>query len=237
MDLREANKARILFDGSTYTERVMNVTAESISGDFEYSPSYFTVQNFGTKEYLGVQILGSSNALNIDSGKVILMKPYVDLKTGEMFILNGVTWLTIDVDNISRPSKKGRIVDTDNVLRYMNDQGSVSELPCVASTRIYIGSSQDKLMVLPENRIRVYCSSLYNGLDIQEGMRFILGRKAYVIVSINDLTTGILDLLMERDDIEKGKDNLDTGIASNQGDPIVETDEDTSVSPVIKPLW
>lgn len=240
MDLRDANKARVLSNGQTYSERTRNEASEYINSEFENNPSYYIAKRYGTNEDVGVQIFGSKNPTKVEVGKTIVLRPTDALLQGQMFVLNGTTWLTVDIDNVVTTMNKGYVINTDNVLKYENETGTIMSLPCIAGDRVTIGLSEDKYMALTENKVRIKCSSLYDGDDIVEGMRFLLGRNAYIVVACNDLTPGLLDILLERDDINKNKDDVVAGVASQitQSHVVVNTEEESTNTVVTnKTLW
>lgn len=88
------------------------------------------------------------------------------------------------------------------------------EIPCIISNKITLGLKENQYMTLPDKTIMVTVPNTSDASQIYEGQKFIIGRNAYKVEGIDDLTQpGLFNIRMSLTQ-KSESDNVETEVNS-----------------------
>ncbi|ATF13688.1 hypothetical protein A616_17370 [Brevibacillus brevis X23] len=107
---------------------------------------------------------------------------------------------------------------TQGTLKWLNSSGVIKETPFTQkSTSSAYPLEEDKIMILSKERRNILVQANEDTLGIDKGQRFIFDRRCWKVVGFDGLTTGLLELTVEEDQIHSSIDNLALRIADYNG--------------------
>lgn len=202
MSIWDLYERKLKISGNTTRDRQINSFKNSITNDFQNSPSYFDIYLNDNTEATGVQIVDNSSVLNEknDDIKMMIMQPNDSLSVGDLITWNSQKWLVTAVEKVGNIYFTGQIIECNNTLTFYKN-GILLEVPCVVSgvgnslgfntdeTKFVSDLSDFVLVRVPNNEI----SQLIQINDI-----FPLGRRNFKVTNDSDIIeSGLLIFKMK----------------------------------------
>lgn len=219
----------------SYREEVFEELQAKIDLEFEYASDYWVIEHEvdGTWSEIGVRVanpysLNQSSTIRDDFKDIIFPNTSYTLALGNRFRFGGYHYICIDTGKSLYPTNSCLVQRCYDFLRFYDDLGIYHELPAVISKGGFYDLDSDKMMLLPNNQLRILVkyddeSKLIKWADVDsvdsKYTRFILNGQAFRTVATDPhsmvrLGVGVLELRLQADQI-KSSDNLIDGIADD----------------------
>lgn len=205
---------------------------EQIKYEFKSNPSYFQINYNGTNR--DIHLVDNNRSFTKKVGeKKLLGYPDDSYNQGEYIILLNKTWLILSKDEESQIQEKCYISVCNNTLKWKDKYGALRQYPCVINAT-YSGTQidYDQTINIPSGRLAIGVQYNDYTKEISINDRFIFGKQAYRVESINDFlnnqtistyNTPILYIGLMLDSIAEG-DDLVNGIAVSNIDYTISLD-------------
>ena len=165
-----------------------------------------------------VVTIQDGSALDNDiEDKIILSKISDEFNIGDIISWDNKTWLIYwkEIKTIKNCNRI-KMQECNNILKYYKDY-ILYESPCIMSnssiSKGNIKANESKFITLAADEYIVTCSNNVDNSHIDENTRFILNRKAYQVVGIDDLTKSGLLYIKIKETVITANDNKSLGIA------------------------
>lgn len=221
-------ESRMTIDGLTEKEVQVNSMKNSVLNNFDNSPSFEQVLINGIEQ--DVNIVEESVLSTNSNKKKIICKPDETISVGDIVVFNNDEWICTESDTTSEIYDVGIISVCTNTLKFYpsstnpNENQILSgliEIPCIVS-KGSLGLDVNKFMSLPADEYIVTCAENDKSSYITENTRFILGKSAYIVLGIDDISTiGLLNIRVKETQIDTADDRIDLGIANYWSNQIV----------------
>lgn len=207
----------------TSTQRIQDQIKSDITNDFQDSPSYLLadIKDLnGTTLSKGVQVVDDNSLKNKTSdSKKILMQPNDVIKAGYEVNFNSNNWICISDDEVIGIYEKGLIQKSNYILKWLNNSGSIIQQPCIIEdyTARTQSLNENKFLVVGDGILNLTVPRNTETLKLIEDKRFLIGNnpltiKAYKLVKVNDVTFGLIRLVLNQCELSVN-DNKTLGIA------------------------
>lgn len=206
--------------GDSIRDRYINNIKDYLESDFENSPSCFNVTMNDSEDIIKVQIVEISDIPDDkkDYVKTIIMKPDDVIKRGDIIHWNDEIWLCTSMKIYGGIYHKGRIVQTNQILKFYQNK-ILRELPCfIASGSLnYLEIKDGRFLSVSDGRYSCITSDLgyINKDDLN--LRFMIKESIYDVNGIDNITNNGLIMMELIDGKLSPNDNIELGIANYYG--------------------
>mgnify|MGYP001222643103 CR=1 FL=1 len=177
------------------------------------SPSYYEVTLNDSVEPVGVLIVDDSKNKDL---KVVTMPPDTVLNRGDYVNWRNSKWLTLITDYQVDIYYRGIISQCYDSLRWITKEGEIKEAFFTTYQDFYsiLGVKDNKVIDIPSERRIIIIQANDDTKKIKKDQRFILDNRAWKIIGVNGIYTGIIYLTLEESLIDLAKDNVELRIAN-----------------------
>lgn len=230
MSYYNSYQTRLNNNGGSVRDATINNTKKVLARNFKESPSYYEIKLNDSITLTGVHINDDSK----DKEQKLVVSPFDELKTGDLVEWKSDKWLTIATDMLET-HWRGYIKKCESSLKRLNSEGFEREayFTYKSSPTSSYALQDDKIMVLSKERRNIIIQSNVDTQQIKKEQRFIFDNRAWKVVGIDGLQTGLIYLTLEEDVIDAARDNLIDRVAdyyNNQHVYTLEIDNGNTLS-------
>lgn len=217
----EAQKARMLLNGSNIGESQKNHTMRKNNNLFKNSPSYRIVPINGVNTEVRVSDRSATLNLNTSQYKMLTFRPETRFNLGSIVEYESIKWLMIDFNN-NDLFPLAAIQKCNEELRWVDGNNISHSVPCVVNKspmeRIIVRNSSNDIPIVDQ---MMYVLVNYENVAsmIKHSQRFILNSQAYSVNGVDDLSyvyngKGIVQIILKFTE-SNDKDDMVNKIADN----------------------
>lgn len=209
----EDYKTRMNAYGTNIKDSQNKSTTNLIKKSFKDSPSYYSVSI--NSVITDSHIVDDSQ---VKEQKLILTQSVSPIKTGDLVLWNSENWLTMLVDNMNSIYYRGTIRKCISSLKWKNTSGIDKEAYFAYNiqSQSNFGVEEGRVINLGNERRQIVIQSNADTQLIKKDQRFIFDNRAWKIISLDGLVTGLIYLTLE-EDTTTATDSTSTRIADNTG--------------------
>lgn len=200
--------------GSTIKNTRVNSMKQNIISSFFNNPSYYSVTvNTPTSPYVSSPLDSwiVDDPTKTKEVKQIQLIPDIQLNYGDLISWLGDYWLTTSVDSMSSIYYRGSIQKCYSSLKWQDSTLTTREAYFIVTKDAQrgLGIVDGKVMILPDERRFIAIQNNVDTLKIVKGQRFMLDNgRCWRTTSINTLTTGLVELELEEQELNATLDNV-----------------------------
>lgn len=205
--------------GESVREQRINDTIRKLKSSFKDSPSY-------SKVLMSVPSMDINDAYEIDA-QIVDSSDVRDEKKLTTFIENSLSsgnyikwidkyWLVTHFDPLGDIYKRGIMHRCYTTLRWQDKEGVVREAWFSRKTDVSpnFGVDDRKVtIVMPDERRQIVVQSNQHTQRFNKTQRFILDGRAWKIITLDDIADGIINIVLQEDQINPDVDNEELRIA------------------------
>ncbi|MNK45796.1 Bacterial Ig-like domain (group 2) [compost metagenome] len=155
------------------------------------------------------------------STKEMLRKVISDhdyLSVGDVIFYDNAYWLLRKIDNKNPIFDTGTMEYSSSSLKWLDSNGEIEEYHFIfnSDNLSNFGITDGRVISLPNDRRNIAIRSTPQSKEIHLSQRFIFDESVWKVVSINRLNP-LIELVLESDQIDASKDNIDLRIADYYG--------------------
>ena len=200
-----------MYGSSLRDERIK--TAQLILSEyFKDNPSYQEVYINDSVDPVGVWIVDNSETKDTQKIISLVQNP---INAGDLVLWNNLLWMVTVKDDFTDIYNKGIISKCISELKWLDDKGVIRNAFFTYRNEdlTNFGTDDGKIISLGNERRHIYVQSNEHTKKIKKYQRFIIDSRAWKVISIDRLKQGLIYLVLQEDEIDNAKDNLELGIA------------------------
>ncbi|MWV44968.1 hypothetical protein GRF59_15200 [Paenibacillus sp. HJL G12] len=212
MSYKDKYKVRDKMYGVNVRDIRVHSSNLNLSSIFKDSPVYYQVADIISNEKYDLQITDNSNAT--DTKKFIT--PFSSLiELGITIDWKNDKWIVIHFDENSEIYKSGILRKCLSTIKWQESNGEVNETFFTYTTTALgnFGVDNGKIVTLDNERRQLTIQNNENTYEFKKGKRFIFDDRAWRISSIDKLDDNLIYLVLDADNIDPSKDNVELRIA------------------------
>jgi hypothetical protein len=160
-----------------------------IDDQFENASDYLTIQKESSTspnsyEDIGVRLtvpyqLSQRFTIKDDCREILFKSNDIEIALGDRYQFNGFYWLTVDTGRVETPTNSCQIERCNASLKFYDENGDYNEIPCIAQSKSVYDVKQDKMIWIPDGKMRVLIKYDKQGKKINIDRRFIINGLAW----------------------------------------------------------
>lgn len=203
--------------GADVRTRIVSRNRDNFNSTIAQSPSYYQVNVLNKTVPYDMLIIDNSDSKDLKNFAV----PFdSEFSLGDTIHWKGSYWLAIHFDEMSEVYKRGILRKCLSTLKWLNKSGEVKETWFTYSgeSTSNFGVDEGRYIVLDKDRRQIIIKNNKDtSKDINNDSRFIFDDRAWKVTSIDKLEENLIYLVLNADQINTAKDNVELRIANYYG--------------------
>ncbi len=234
--------ASLISTPNTVKEQFLQLAQNNQDRMFSLATDVFTIEEeypFGSEQYQPLYVR-VDHVINSDTGekrgddfkKLLFQDLQKTVQPGQQYRFVDNTWLTYNTEStMTSGGVKSLLVRCNNTFRWIDDDGSLNEIPCaitdiIKQTRDY--STAGSSLVIPAGFFEILCQFNEKSNKIKANQRFLFGNKDHWfcfrvhgagvqnyrnLKTFDNMSPGIIRIIVGANFINEQTDDLVRGIA------------------------
>lgn len=203
--------------GADVRSRIVSRNRDNFNSTIAQSPSYYQVSVLNKTVPCDMLIIDNSDSKDLKNFAV----PFdSEFSLGDTIHWKDSYWLAIHFDEMSEVYKRGILRKCLSTLKWLNESGEVKETWFTYSgeSTSNFGVDEGRFIVLDKDRRQIIIKNNKDtSKDIDNDSRFIFDDRAWKVTSIDKLEENLMYLVLNADQINTAKDNVELRIANYYG--------------------